>query len=59
MAKAAAVVTANSTAKVTAKGTAEANIDSGAAVAIMTATMEIDQWQIIDYYLIGWSGRWE
>ncbi len=51
------MVMANSTAKAMAKGTAEAKIDSGAAVATMTTTMAINQWQIIDYYLVGQSGR--
>jgi hypothetical protein len=43
-----AVVTANSTTKVTAKETAKAKIDSGAAVAMMTMTMAIKLWRIID-----------
>jgi hypothetical protein len=47
----------NSTAKATAKGTAESKLDSGAAVAMMTTTMAIDQWWIVKYYLAGQSGR--
>jgi hypothetical protein len=54
-----AIVTADSTAKATAKGMAKAKIDSGATVAMITATIEIDQWQIIDYYLVSQSGRGE
>jgi hypothetical protein len=52
-------VLANSITKAMAKGVAEAKINSRVAVAMMTATMAINQQQIIDYYLVGWSGRGE
>jgi hypothetical protein len=59
LAKVTAKATDDSTAKAMGKGTAEAQINRGAAVAMMTATMAINQWQIIDYYLVGHSGREE
>jgi hypothetical protein len=54
-----AVMMANSITKATAKGTAKAYINSGVVVTMMTTTMAINQQWIIDYYLVGWSGRGE
>jgi hypothetical protein len=46
MAKATAAVMADYTPKATAKGMAEAKIESRVVVAMMTATMAINQWRI-------------